>query len=62
MSVWQILLQKSLAISARSDSVALRRSAVEAVDDWLVNGKKIAPHIAVIDNSKCEDGTFSRHV
>jgi hypothetical protein len=35
---------------------------VEAVDDWLVNGKKIAPHIAVIDNSKREDSTFLRHV
>jgi hypothetical protein len=28
--------------------------------DWLVNEKKIAPHIPVIDKSKREDGTFSR--
>src|ERR1700751_4396229 len=28
--------------------------------DWLVNGKKIAPHIPVIDKSNREDGTFSR--
>src|SRR6476646_7762376 len=28
--------------------------------DWLVNKKKIAPHIPVIDKSKREDGTFSR--
>jgi hypothetical protein len=28
--------------------------------DWLVNEKKIAPHILVIDKSKREDGTFSR--
>jgi len=28
--------------------------------NWLVNGKKIAPHIPVIDKSKREDGTFSR--
>jgi transposase len=28
--------------------------------DWLVNSKKIAPHIPVIDKSKREDGTFSR--
>jgi transposase len=28
--------------------------------DWLVNDKKIAPHIPVIDKSKREDGTFSR--
>jgi transposase len=28
--------------------------------NWLVNDKKIAPHIPVIDKSKREDGTFSR--
>ena len=28
--------------------------------DWLVNEKKIEPHIPVIDKSKREDGTFSR--
>src|SRR3954464_15106393 len=28
--------------------------------NWLVNEKKIAPHIPVIDKSKREDGTFSR--
>lgn len=28
--------------------------------DWLVNDKKIAPHIPVIDKSKREDGIFSR--
>src|SRR5262250_1841392 len=28
--------------------------------DWIVNEKKIAPHIPVIDKSKREDGTFSR--
>jgi hypothetical protein len=28
--------------------------------DWLVNEKKIAPHIPVIDKSKREDGAFSR--
>jgi transposase len=28
--------------------------------DWLVNDKKIAPHIPVIDKSNREDGTFSR--
>ena len=28
--------------------------------DWLVNERKIAPHIPVIDKSKREDGTFSR--
>ena len=28
--------------------------------NWLVNDKKIAPHIPVIDRSKREDGTFSR--
>jgi hypothetical protein len=28
--------------------------------DWLVNGKKIAPHIPVIDKSNREDGTFSQ--
>src|ERR1700731_1642279 len=28
--------------------------------EWLVNEKKIAPHIPVIDKSKREDGTFSR--
>ena len=28
--------------------------------DWLVNDKKIAPHIPVIDMAKREDGTFSR--
>jgi transposase len=28
--------------------------------DWLVNEKKIVPHIPVIDKSKREDGTFSR--
>src|SRR5438094_6854077 len=28
--------------------------------NWLVNDKEIAPHIPVIDNSKREDGTFSR--
>jgi hypothetical protein len=27
---------------------------------WLVNDKKIAPHIPVIDKAKREDGTFSR--
>jgi transposase len=27
---------------------------------WLLNDKKIAPHIPVIDKSKREDGTFSR--
>jgi hypothetical protein len=27
---------------------------------WIVNEKKIAPHIPVIDRSKREDGTFSR--
>src|SRR5262245_5324792 len=27
---------------------------------WIVNEKKIAPHIPVIDKSKREDGTFSR--
>src|SRR5437764_13089037 len=31
-----------------------------ATFDWLVNDKKIAPHIPVIDKSKREDGTFSR--
>jgi transposase len=28
--------------------------------DWIVNEKRIAPHIPVIDKSKREDGTFSR--
>jgi hypothetical protein len=28
--------------------------------NWMVNEKKIAPHIPVIDKSKREDGTFSR--
>src|SRR5213078_3010312 len=28
--------------------------------DWLVNEKRIAPHIPVIDKSRREDGTFSR--
>src|SRR5437667_11109527 len=28
--------------------------------NWLVNDKKIAPHIPVIDQSKRDDGTFSR--
>ena len=28
--------------------------------NWVVNEKKIAPHIPVIDKSKHEDGTFSR--
>jgi len=28
--------------------------------NWLVNEKKIAPHIPVVDKSKREDGTFSR--
>jgi hypothetical protein len=28
--------------------------------NWLVNEKGIAPHIPVIDKSKCEEGTFSR--
>ena len=28
--------------------------------DWLVNEKKIAPHIPVFDKSKRKDGTFSR--
>jgi hypothetical protein len=28
--------------------------------NWLINDKKIAPHIPVIDKSKREDGTFSR--
>ncbi len=28
--------------------------------NWLVNEAKIAPHIPVVDNSKREDGTFSR--
>jgi hypothetical protein len=27
--------------------------------NWIVNEKKIAPHIPVIDKSKREDGTFS---
>jgi len=30
---WQILLQKSLAISVNGDSVALMRFAMEAIDD-----------------------------
>ena len=28
--------------------------------NWLVNAKKIEPHIPVIDKSRREDGTFSR--
>ena len=28
---------------------------------WLIHDKGIAPHIPVIDKSKREDGTFSRH-
>jgi hypothetical protein len=28
--------------------------------NWIVNDKKIVPHIPVIDKSKREDGTFSR--
>ena len=28
--------------------------------NWLVNEKRIAPHIPVIDKSKRDDGTFSR--
>jgi hypothetical protein len=28
--------------------------------NWIVNEKKIAPHIPVIDRSMREDGTFSR--
>src|SRR5260370_25053467 len=28
--------------------------------DWIINEKKIAPHIPVIDTSKRADGTFSR--
>ena len=28
--------------------------------NWIVNEKKIAPHIPVIDKSEREDGTFSR--
>ena len=28
--------------------------------NWVVNDKKIAPHVPVIDKSKREDGTFSR--
>jgi IS5 family transposase len=30
--------------------------------DWLVNMQGIAPHVPVIDNSRREDGTFSREV
>lgn len=28
--------------------------------NWIVNDKKIAPHMPVIDKSNREDGTFSR--
>jgi len=37
-------------------------SAYRSADtlNWIVNEKKIAPHIPVIDKSKREDGTFSR--
>jgi hypothetical protein len=31
-----------------------------ATPDWIVNEKRIAPHIPVFDKSKREDGTFSR--
>jgi hypothetical protein len=31
-----------------------------ALLNWIVNEKKIAPHIPVIDKSKREDGAFSR--
>lgn len=34
--------------------------ASAATLNWVVNEKKIAPHIPVIDTSKREDGTFSR--
>ena len=30
--------------------------------NWLVNDKKIAPYIPVIDKSKREDGTLSREI
>jgi hypothetical protein len=30
--------------------------------NWIVNEKKIAPHIPVIDKSKREDATFSRNI
>src|SRR5262245_61718469 len=67
-----ILLQKSLVISANSDSLALMRFGVKpeylaadsaygsvATLNWIVTEKNIAPHIPVIDKSKREDGTFS---
>src|SRR5260370_26967300 len=48
----------------RADAGALRSGDTAygsgANLNWLVNNKKIAPHIPVIDKSKREDGTFSR--
>src|SRR5260370_16372578 len=32
----------------------------EAALNWIINEKKIVPHIPVIDKSKRQDGTFSR--
>src|SRR5262249_19786248 len=50
----------------RYESVMLVRLAADTAYgsgtnlNWLVQDKKIAPHIPVIDKSRREDGTFSR--
>jgi hypothetical protein len=60
---------KSLLTSARKprpNSVKPERLAADTAYgsaanlNWLVNDKKIAPHITVIDKSKREDGSLSR--
>ena len=46
--------------SNRSGSWPIRPTVPGANLNWLVKEKKIAPHIPVIDQSKRDDGTFSR--
>jgi hypothetical protein len=45
-----------------ASSLISRLTAYGSADmlNWIVNEKKIAPHIPVIDKLKREDGTFSR--
>jgi transposase len=51
--------QKRLGITAKSLAADTAYGSAATLN-WLVNEKKIAPHIPVIDKSKREDGSLSR--
>jgi hypothetical protein len=56
----KIILCAPTSILARPRRTTPKANGDTTTLNWLVNERKIAPHIPIIDKSKWEGGTFSR--